>query len=158
MLSLGKSKKLSSCLLWESQKNILLTLCKSKIVIFLTFDKSIKLVIFLTLGKSKDSHLPDFWQVKKNSYLADFCKSKKNILLTFGKSKNSHFAHFEQVKNQTHNKILLGETAYLSILEVTTLYHRHSTPAFHTSEGLHQLWALPWHKAFFFKMLRYPVF
>ena len=34
-----------------------------------------------------------------------------------------------------------------------TLWHRHSTRASHTPEGLHQIWALPQHKAIFFEWL-----
>ena len=72
---------------------------------------------------------------------------------TLGKSKNvGYFVDFEQVKNETDNKTPLRETGCLSIFWVTTLYHRHSTLPSQTREGLHQLWALPQHKAFFFNV------
>ena len=60
-------------------------------------------------------------------------------------------ADFEQVK-KTKNKTPVGETGCLCISFFLAIAsrHRHSTQASQTCEGLHQLWALPQHLAFFF--------
>ena len=79
------------------------------------------------------------WKV---GYFADFEQVKQL---------SSYFADFEQVK-KTNNKTPVGETGCLCICFLflaIALCHWHSTLASQTCEGLHQLWALPWHLAFF---------
>ena len=66
-------------------------------------------------------------------------------------------AVFEQVKKTT-NKYPGGETgclciSFFSFFLAIASCHQHSTLASQTCEGLHQLWALPQHLAFFFECL-----
>ena len=75
--------------------------------------------------------------------------------------KNCYFAVFEQVKKyladfekvkKPNCKTPVRETGYLCIfffVKATASCHWHSTLASQTYEGLHQLWALPGHLAFF---------
>ena len=124
----------------------------------------------MTLNKSI-GYFTDFEQVKNLAvilptlnksivFFTDF-EQVKNFLPTLNNQKlSSHFADFEQV-TKTNNKNPLGEAGCLCIFFFLFLAissrQGHSTLASQTCEGLHQLWALPWHLAFFW-MLSYPQF
>ena len=89
------------------------------------------------------------WTSQKNWLFYWLWTSQLDILLTLNKSK---------IKLTTKLPWEKLDAYALFFLAITSC-HRHSTLASQTCEGLHQLWALPRHLAFFwFSMLRHPVF
>ena len=81
--------------------------------------------------------------LNKCSYFVDFIQVKNLIVILLT---------LKQIKNQTDNKTLMGETGCLSIFFLLFGHHfksPDSTLASQTCKGLHQLWTLSWHKAFF---------
>ena len=120
-------------------------------------------VILMTLNTSRTKELFCWiWTIQKvSSHFTDFGQPKLLLgwlllgwllfrwLLTLSKWRNvEYFANFGQVKKGQGNS--LRRNRMPEHFWATNLCHLHSTLTSQTCDGLHQLWALPQHKAVLF--------